>query len=75
MPTGDREVDEEFETMASEARNRKVEKKKRMKDKANQFLPEIEEEVHGQRGKGLGGCAALAIVVEYHDYFPRDDPP
>lgn len=37
--------------MAGAARERKVEKKKRMQEKAKQFLPVLEEEVQGQRGE------------------------
>ena len=49
MTTGD-EGDEEFEALANEAQKKKAEKKKRMQEKANMFLPQLEEEVQGQRG-------------------------
>ncbi|KAL8270203.1 hypothetical protein Esti_005878 [Eimeria stiedai] len=44
------EGDEEFEELAAMAREKKAEKKKRMQEKAKQFLPQLEEEVRGQRG-------------------------
>lgn len=50
LATGDVEGDEEFESMAGKAREKKLEKKKRMQEKAKQFLPQLEEEVRGQRG-------------------------
>ncbi|XP_026189622.1 uncharacterized protein C3B8.09 [Cyclospora cayetanensis] len=50
LPSNDVEPDEEFEALAGEARRKKELKKKRMQEKAMQFLPQIEEEVSGQRG-------------------------
>lgn len=51
------EDDAEFRELASAARARKEAKKSRMKEKALSFLPEIEEEVEGQRG----GCAEARL--------------
>ncbi|CDJ59691.1 hypothetical protein, conserved [Eimeria maxima] len=49
--TADREEsdDEEFAALAGETKKKKLEKKQRMKERAEMFLPEVEEEVDGQR--------------------------
>ncbi|KAL8453457.1 hypothetical protein Emag_001830 [Eimeria magna] len=44
------EGDEEFEELVGRVKEKKAEKKKRMQEKAKQFLPQLEEEVRGQRG-------------------------
>ncbi|CDJ52366.1 hypothetical protein, conserved [Eimeria brunetti] len=41
--------DEEFAALAAESKKKKADKKQRIKEKALSFLPEIEEEVDGQR--------------------------
>lgn len=65
-PAREESEDEEFAALVGETKMKKLQKKQRMKEKAEAFLPQEEEEVEGQRRKQRSGFLGFGRRLVVH---------